>query len=80
MNKQELVETRILENGGETFHLLLSSRELEQHSSDCSFLQLVIIFGTGLIFLPLHRYMGNINNIPQSNKLTDIWTFKELLK
>ena len=58
MNKQELVETRILENGGETFHLLLSSGELEQHSSDCSFLQLVSIFGTGLIFWPLHRYMG----------------------
>ena len=53
MNKEELVETRILENGGETFHLLLSSKELEQH-----FLQLVIIFGTSLIFLPLHRYIG----------------------
>ena len=58
MNKEELVETRILENGGETFHLLLSSKGLEQHSSDCSFLQLVIIFGTDLIFLPLQRYMG----------------------
>ena len=58
MNKEELVETRILENGGETFDLLLSSKELEQHSSDYSFLQLVIIFGTGLIFLLLHRYMG----------------------
>ena len=58
MNKEELVETRILENGGETFHLLLFSKGLEQHSSDCSFLQLVIIFGTDLIFLPLQRYMG----------------------
>ena len=40
------------------FDLLLSSKELEQHSSDCSFLQLVMIFGTGLIFLVLRRYMG----------------------
>ena len=58
MNQEELVETRSLENGGETFDLLLSSKEVEQHSSDCSFLQLVIIVSTGLIFLLLHRYMG----------------------
>ena len=40
------------------FDLLLSSKELEQHSSHCSFLQLVIIFGAGLTFLILRRYMG----------------------
>ena len=54
MNKEELVETRILE----TFDLLLSSKEPEPHSSDCSFLQVAVIFGTGLIIFPLHRYMG----------------------
>ena len=77
MNKEELLETRILVNGGEAFDLLLSSKELEQCSSDCSFLQLVIIFGTDLIFLPLHRYVGIKNNIPQSNKFTEIRAFKE---
>ena len=65
MNKEELVKTRILVNEGEMFDLL-SSKELEQHSSDCSFSQLVIIFGTSLIFLVLHRYMGTKIKYPKA--------------
>ena len=65
MNKEELVKTRILVNEGEMFDLL-SSKELEQHSSDSSFSQLVIIFGTSLIFLLLHRYMGTKIKYPKA--------------